>query len=100
MLQAFVCSEGKLSFFWSRLLFQRSEEALTQQRRLDSVLSIYAPDGSLLQFNDDDNVNAFYVNSGLVNLELPADGVYRVVVGSFGGLSRGAYTLSFQRGEE
>jgi WD40 repeat protein len=73
---------------------------LTRQRRLDTILSLYAPDGRLLDFNDDNRASAFYTNSGLVNVVLPATGLYRVEIGSYGGLTRGAYTLIFARDEQ
>jgi WD40 repeat protein len=73
------------------------EIPLTRNRRLDTILSVYLPDGTLLAFNDDNSASAFYVNSALVNLELPVDGVYRAEIGSYGGLTRGSYTLTFAR---
>jgi hypothetical protein len=40
-------------------------------------------------------------NSQLVDLVLPADGVYRIEVRSaYGGLTSGAYTLVIERGRE
>jgi WD40 repeat protein len=77
-----------------------SQIPLTRQRRLDTFMSLYAPDGHLLEVNDDNRASAFYTNSALVNFVLPTTGTYRLVIGSFGGLTQGGYTLTFLRGEE
>jgi WD40 repeat protein len=76
------------------------ELPLIRQRRLDTILSLFAPDGRLLNVNDDNRASAFFTNSALVNELLPDDGLYHVEIGSYGGLTRGGYTLIFQRGEQ
>jgi hypothetical protein len=62
---------------------------------LDPYLRIYDPD-NLLSVVDDDGGG--YPNA-LLTYELPADGEYRLVVTSFGGMSSGEYTLAISQGE-
>jgi hypothetical protein len=51
----------------------------------DLVLTLFDSDGVLL-FTDDDSSPVGYANPEILDLPLPADGTYRVVVSSYGGL--------------
>lgn len=59
---------------------------------LDTMLRVYAPDGSLLA-EEDDIVNGNITDSELVDLVLPYTGVYYIQVGSYNGETRGSFTL-------
>ncbi|MFN8374390.1 MAG: WD40 repeat domain-containing protein, partial [Anaerolineae bacterium] len=56
----------------------------------DTTLSIYAPDGSQISFND--TVPGIDLNSRLEDLPLPVGGTYTISVGSYNSVS-GSYTL-------
>ncbi len=58
---------------------------------LDSLLFVYAPDGSFLVSNDDALDSTLGVNAQIVQATLPADGVYRIAAGHWSGT--GAYEL-------
>jgi pimeloyl-ACP methyl ester carboxylesterase len=65
---------------------ERSEQGL-----LDTLLVVRAPDGSLLTANDDAADDD--TNSILTGVTLPAAGMYRIEVRSWGGQTAGGYTL-------
>jgi WD40 repeat protein len=61
----------------------------------DTTLTIIAPDGSQLAFNDDHETadGEWTLNSEIKDLTLPLSGRYEIVVGSFANSDGGVYTL-------
>jgi hypothetical protein len=60
----------------------------TESGTLDPALTLYAPDGSLLSFNDDAADPELGVNAQIVRTSLPADGTYTLEAGRFEGVGR------------
>lgn len=59
----------------------------------DTFLSVFTPEGTLLEANDDDwNADAAYAS--LLRLELPSTGTYLVVVSGYWENDRGRYTVT------
>lgn len=66
---------------------------------LDTLLTLIAPDGSELAFNDDQNLNdptLLRFDAALDAVLIPSDGVYQLCVGGFAGDS-GPYELTITR---
>jgi WD40 repeat protein len=59
----------------------------------DTTVTVFAPDGSQIAFNDDNGVDDT-LNSLIENLLLPETGTYQIVVGSYGNFDGGYYTLT------
>ncbi len=66
-------------------------EQRTEYNLMDTVLAVYAPDGSLLAANDD--MDRGLTNSRITGLTLPEDGTYRIEVRTWASQSGGDYTL-------
>ncbi len=62
---------------------------------LDSFLYLYAPNGSLVTYDDD---GGGYPNSLINQVALPQNGRYRIVAKSYNGVSTGGYALSLELG--
>ncbi|MBC7872297.1 MAG: TIR domain-containing protein [Chitinophagaceae bacterium] len=62
----------------------------------DSTLTLYAPDGELLDFNDDSPLGG--VNSLINGVTLPTDGTYRIEVRGYTDAIGGAYILVLTQG--
>lgn len=62
---------------------------------LDTIVTIFGLDGEPLAFNDDIQ-NGIY-DSEISSVTLPADGVYSILVESFGGGSYGDYTIRIEQ---
>jgi hypothetical protein len=55
---------------------------------LDPALTLYAPDGSLVAYNDDAADPELGVSAQIVRVTLPADGLYTLEAGRFEGVGR------------
>ncbi len=65
---------------------------------LDTVISIYDPDGTLLAQNDD--VAPLNTDSQIAALQLPTSGEYTIVVGSYQDAGDGSYRLIIENASE
>ena len=78
------------------VLADRPADRATAEQRIeyflmDTLLAVYAPDGSLLAANDD--MDRGLTNSRITGLALPEDGSYRIEVRTWANQSGGDYTL-------
>ena len=80
------------SFYFSAPAGQVATIRMTRTGgNLDPYLRVYGPSGALIAQDDDSGGN---YNALLRRLALPTAGRYRIVAGSYGGETAGAYTLS------
>jgi hypothetical protein len=63
---------------------------------LDSVLSLYAPDGSLVNDPGADDDNGWNTNALIHNARLPVSGRYRIVAESYNATSSGSYSITLR----
>jgi hypothetical protein len=82
------------------VLVMRGEEGDAVELRVtslafDTVVTVFAPDGQLLDWNDDDP-HGYGTDSALV-LSLPVSGTYVVVVSGYGDWDLGPYTATMTR---
>lgn len=78
------------------VLADRPADRATAEQRIeyflmDTLLAVYAPDGTLIAANDD--MDRGLTNSRLSDLTLPEDGKYRIEVRTWANQSGGDYTL-------
>ena len=72
----------------------------TPEEELDTYLFILAPDGSVLDSNDDDTSGGTAPNSVIEGLVLPVDGTYEIQARSYKDRSAGSYTLIIEVEED
>jgi WD40 repeat protein len=60
---------------------------------LDTYVTIYTPDGTILADNDDRSSDPHYTDSYIESVTLPADGLYQIVVSDLLNANAGGYIL-------
>src|SRR5262249_47412690 len=74
---------------------EATDEQRVKQGLLDTIVTLYAPDGMPLAQNDDISHQPQRITDSLIeNFTLPDSGVYRIEVRAFGDATAGGYTLS------
>ena len=73
-------------------------ELLASSSAFDTYLTLFAPDGSLVDFNDDDPLG--FSTDAAIRTTLPATGTYVVVVSGFSPWDLGPYTVTLSSHED
>jgi hypothetical protein len=69
-------------------------ELRAASRAFDAVLTLYAPDGSVVAWNDDDPTGTG--TDSVIRTTLPASGTYVIVVSGYGPADLGDYTVTLE----